>query len=391
MRTPVYMDHHATTPLDPQVLAAMMPYFTEQFGNPASLFHRSGWIAREAVEQARKKVAAAINARPREIIFTSGATEANNLAIKGIAAAYRSKGNHIITAATEHQCVLASCRHLEREGFRITVLPVERDGSIDLSALEAAIGPDTILVSLMTANNEIGTIHPVAEIGRICRSHGVLFHTDATQAVGRIPVDVEAMQIDLLSFSAHKLYGPKGTGVLYLRSKDPIVTVEPQMDGAGHEHGMRSGTLNVPGIVGCAKAVQIAVETMDEETRRTASLRDVLQEGLLTIAGATVNGKSGMRLPNNLSMTFPGVRAETLMNAMTDIAVSAGAACTTEEADGARTSHVLRAIGLSDDEAVSTVRFGLGRTTTADDVRHVISRFTETVAAMRETTYAGAP
>ncbi|MEI7907274.1 MAG: IscS subfamily cysteine desulfurase [Bacteroidota bacterium] len=383
---PVYMDYHATTPVDARVLDAMMPFFSEHFGNAASLQHRFGWIAKESVDIARKKIADAINAQPKEIIFTSGATESNNCAVKGAAEANRSKGNHIITTQIEHSCVMESCRRLERNGFSVTYLPVDAFGNVSVDKLANAITDKTILVSVMTANNEIGTIQPVSAIGKMCAARGILFHTDATQAVGRLPIDVETMNIHLLSFSSHKMYGPKGIGALYIRSKNPRVAVTAQIDGAGHEYGMRSGTLNVAGIAGFGKAVQIAMEEMDVENERIFRLRNRLQEQLLKIGGTTVNGNSAERLPNNLSVTFHGVNADQLMTEMNDVAVSAGSACTSEETGDIQYSRVLHAIGLDENAGKSTIRFGLGRFTTEEEVDYAANRIQSVVVQRREQT-----
>ncbi len=383
---PVYMDYHATTPVDARVLDAMMPFFSEHFGNAASLQHRFGWIAKESVDIARKKIADAINAQPKEIIFTSGATESNNCAVKGAAEANRSKGNHIITTQIEHSCVMESCRRLERNGFSVTYLPVDAFGNVSVDKLANAITDKTILVSVMTANNEIGTIQPVSTIGKMCAARGILFHTDATQAVGRLPIDVETMNIHLLSFSSHKMYGPKGIGALYIRSKNPRVAVTAQIDGAGHEYGMRSGTLNVAGIAGFGKAVQIAMEEMDVENERIFRLRNRLQEQLLKIGGATVNGNCAERLPNNLSVTFNGVNADQLMTEMNDVAVSAGSACTSEETGDIQYSRVLHAIGLDENAGKSTIRFGLGRFTTEEEVDYAANRIQSVVVQRREQT-----
>ncbi len=383
---PVYMDYHATTPVDARVLDAMMPFFSEHFGNAASLQHRFGWIAKESVDIARKKIADAINAQPKEIIFTSGATESNNCAVKGAAEANRSKGNHIITTQIEHSCVMESCRRLERNGFSVTYLPVDAFGNVSVDKLANAITDKTILVSVMTANNEIGTIQPVSTIGKMCAARGILFHTDATQAVGRLPIDVETMNIHLLSFSSHKMYGPKGIGALYIRSKNPRVAVTAQIDGAGHEYGMRSGTLNVAGIAGFGKAVQIAMEEMDVENERIFRLRNRLQEQLLKIGGTTVNGNSAERLPNNLSVTFHGVNADQLMTEMNDVAVSAGSACTSEETGDIQYSRVLHAIGLDENAGKSTIRFGLGRFTTEEEVDYAANRIQSVVVQRREQT-----
>ncbi len=389
VKTPVYMDYHATTPVDKRVVEAMLPFFSEHFGNAASLQHRFGWVAKEAVESARKKVAAAVHALPGEIVFTSGATESNNLALKGIAEAYRSKGNHIITTEIEHSCVLESCKNLERHGFAVTYLPVDKTGRISIDDLSAAITPHTILVSVMTANNEIGTIQPMEEIGEVCGRNDILFHTDAAQAAGRILVDVRKMKIHLLSLASHKMYGPKGVGALFIRSGSPRIAVETQMDGAGHERGIRSGTLNVAGIVGFGKAAQIAVDEMDREIERTSRLRDRLQEQLELIEHVSVNGHRSERLPNNLNMSFHGVNADQLMTEMSDVAISAGSACISEDTGTEQYSHVLKAIGLDAAAAKSSVRFGLGRFTTEEEVDFASERIRSTVAHLRELSSVG--
>ena len=390
MKTPIYLDYHATTPVDKRVLDAMMPFFQEHFGNAASLQHRFGWIAKEAVEIARKKIAEAINAQPREIIFTSGATESNNLAIKGVAEAYRSHGNHIIVSQIEHKCVLESCKRLEQEGFVVTYLPVDSTGKVHVEEIQHAITDKTILVSVMMANNEIGTIQPIAEIGKMCAERSVLFHTDATQAVGRLPIDVAAMNIHLLSFASHKMYGPKGVGALYLRSKNPRTSILPQIDGAGHENGLRSGTLNVSGIVGFGKAVQIAMSEMEEENGRLFRLRNYLQEQLLRSMNVTVNGHPLDRLPQNLNMTFHGIYADRLMTEMNDIAVSAGSACTSEEIGDIQYSHVLHAIGLDAEAGRSTIRFGLGRFTTDEEIEYTVKTIQTIVPKLKEHVSVGA-
>lgn len=387
MRIPIYMDYHATTPLDPRVLEAMLPYFTELFGNPASRHHQFGWKAEEAVENARSVIARGIRAEAREIYFTSGATESNNLAIKGVAESYRNKGDHVVTCATEHHAVLDVCRRLEKQGLRVTYLPVDEYGLVDLDDVRKAITEKTILISVMTANNEIGTIHPIEVIGRLCREREVFFHTDATQAVGKVPVDVQAMNIDLMSFSAHKIYGPKGVGALYVRRRNPRVRLTPQIDGGGHENGLRSGTLNVPGIVGFARAFEICIHVMEEESRRLARLRDQLK-GLLfgTIDGIFLNGHPEFRLPHNLHVSFAGVEAEALMMEMKEIAVSTGAACTTASP---KPSHVLRALGHTEERIHSSIRFGLGRFTTEEEVGYVADRVAEAVEKLRSLSPAG--
>jgi cysteine desulfurase len=377
----IYMDYHATTPVDPRVLEAMLPYFTKHFGNPSSRQHRAGWEADEAVGRARTAVAEAIGASPREIVFTSGATEANNLALKGTAAALRSRGEHIVTVRTEHNSVLDVCRRLERGGLRVTYLDVDADGLLDPAAVAAAITGETILVSVMLANNEIGTLQPLEEIGRICRSRGVLLHTDATQAVGKVPVDVERLRVDLLSMSAHKVYGPKGVGFLYVRRSGSRPLPVSQNDGGGQEGGLRSGTLNVPGIVGCAKAVGIATAEMDSEAARLSAWRDgMFRSWQETPGGVRLNGHPTRRLPNNLNVSFPGVEDTVLMMSMKDVALSSGSACSSSKPEA---SHVLAALGLGRELAGSAVRFGLGRFTTGEEVEYVTRRVAEEVARLR--------
>jgi cysteine desulfurase len=378
----VYLDHHATTPLDPRVLDAMMPYLTGKFGNAASRSHRFGWEAEQAVEAARKQIASLIGASPQEIIFTSGATESDNLAIKGVAEAYAGQGDHIIACAIEHKAVLDVCRMLERRGTRVTLLPVDRDGRVDPSAVEAAIDQRTVLVSIMYANNEVGTIQPAAEIGRICRQRGVLFHSDAAQAVGKVPVSVDRECIDLLSISAHKLYGPKGVGALYVRRRDPRVRLSAQMDGGGHEHGMRSGTLNVPGIVGLGYACALCAREMNEESARLGRLRDRLRAKLESeLDGVCVNGSMDRRLPHNLNMSFARVESESLMMGMRGVAVSSGSACTSAVIEP---SYVLRAMGVGDDAAHSSIRFGFGRFNTEEDVDCAAEGLIQAVNRLRE-------
>ena len=380
VKTPVYLDYHATTPCDERVIEAMLPYFCERFGNAASRSHSFGWAAEKAVDQARAQVARLIGATPREVIFTSGATESDNLALKGVAEAYRSRGNHILTLTIEHSAVLDTCRWLEGQGCSISRLPVEKDGRVDLARLEAAFTPQTILVSIMAANNEIGVVQDMEAIGRLCRSRGVLLHTDATQAAGKIPVDVERWQVDLASLSGHKMYGPKGVGALYVR-QNPKVELACQQHGGGHERGMRSGTLNVPAIVGLGKAAEIAMAEMGEESVRLAGLRDRLLAGIRAqIPDVQVNGSLEHRLPNNLHLTFSGVDGETLMMSMSDLAVSSGSACTSAKMAA---SHVLRALGLNDDEAHRSLRFGLGRWTSAEEIEFAIGRVTEAVQQLR--------
>ena len=384
VKTPIYLDNHATTPVDPRVLEVMLPYFTEKFGNASSKSHSFGWEGEAAIDVAREQVAKLIHARsPREIVFTSGATESDNLAVKGVAEAYRDKGNHIVTCATEHKAVLDSCKVLQKRGFEVTYLPVKSDGLLELENLSAALTDKTILVSLMAGNNEIGTIHPIKEIGRMTRSRGILFHTDATQAVGKVPVDVEEMQIDLLSITAHKMYGPKGVGALYVRSSaHPKVKVMPLIDGGGHEQGMRSGTLNVTGVVGLGAACAIAQKEMAAEGERIIALRERLRQGLCSqLDDVRLNGHPSERLPGNLNMSFAYVEGESLMMALKEIAVSTGSACTSASLEP---SHVLKAIGLKDELAHTSIRFGLGRFNTEEEVDYTISRVVEEVRRLRE-------
>ncbi|HLH03314.1 MAG TPA: IscS subfamily cysteine desulfurase [Bryobacteraceae bacterium] len=379
---PIYLDNHATTPVDPRVFEAMKPYFVEKFGNAASRNHSFGWTAEEAVERARKQVAGLIGADAKEIVFTSGATEANNLALKGVIEAYGTRGNHIITQTTEHKGVLDTCRHLEKQGWRVTYVPVERDGRVDPEKVRAAITDQTLLISIMYANNEIGVIQPLREVGQIAKEAGVLFHSDAVQAVGKIPVDVEADGIDLLSLTAHKFYGPKGIGALYVRRRNPRVQLTAQMDGGGHERGMRSGTLNVPGIVGLGAAAALAKEEMASESARVAALRDRLKDRLLSqLDEVTINGSTGHRLPNNLSLSFAHVESESLLMALNDVALSSGSACTSATIEP---SYVLKALGLSDEAAHSSVRFGIGRFNTEEEIDYVAGRVIEAVGKLRE-------
>ncbi len=381
MKQPIYLDNNATTPLDPRVLEAMLPYFTEKFGNAASRNHAFGWVAEEGVDYAREQVAKLIGCTEKEIIFTSGATEADNLAIKGVFEMYKEKGNHIITAVTEHKAVLDTCKHLEKNGARVTYLAVKEDGLIDLAELEAAMTPETILVSIMYGNNEIGVIQPVKEISAIAHKHGALFMTDATQAVGKIPVDVNADGIDLMAFSAHKMYGPKGVGVLYVRRKNPRVKVTAQMDGGGHERGMRSGTLNVPGIVGLGKACELCRLEMESEAKRLSALRDKLESTLTKLEESYVNGNTQHRLPHVANISFKYVEGEGLMMAMSDLAVSSGSACTSASLEP---SYVLKSLGLSDDLAHSSIRYGLGRFTTEEEIDHAIEITQKAVNHLRE-------
>jgi cysteine desulfurase len=382
LKLPIYLDHNATTPMDPRVLEAMIPYFTENFGNAASRNHSFGWHAEEAVDYAREQVAKLIGADPKEIIFTSGATEGDNLAIKGVFEMYASKGNHIITCTTEHKAVLDTCKHLEKLGAEVTYLEVQPDGLVDLKALEAAMRPTTILVTIMYANNEIGVVQPVKEISAIAKKHGALFFTDGVQAVGKIPVDVNADGIDIMAFTAHKMYGPKGVGALYVRRKNPRVKVTAQMDGGGHERGMRSGTLNVPGIVGFGKAAEIARTDMAADTERISKLRDKLENALKQIDESYVNGNPAHRLPHVSNISFKYVEGEGLMMGFNkDIALSSGSACTSASLEP---SYVLKALGLGDDLAHSSLRFGLGRYTTEEQIDFTIKAVTDTVLKLRE-------
>ncbi len=384
MKLPVYMDNHATTPADPRVVEAMMPYFTERFGNAASHQHRFGWEADGAVEHARKTIARAINADSKEIVFTSGATEANNLVLKGVAEALRAKGNHIVTSKTEHRSVLDVCAVLEKSGFRVSYIDADEHGIVHPESVREAITDDTVLVSVMMANNEIGSIAPIAEIGKLCLEKGVLFHSDATQAFGKTAVDVRSMNIHLLSMSAHKMYGPKGIGALYVRSKNPRVRVVQQQDGGGHEQGMRSGTLNVPAIVGFGRAVEIAMRELPEESARVASLRDRLETRLLSIDGVRRNGHSEHRLYSTISVTIPFVTADNLISELkNDVALSSGSACSSADRDAGKVSHVLSAIGLDSDSARCTIRIGLGRFTTVEEVEYVSSKIGDAVASLR--------
>ncbi|MGH9445633.1 MAG: IscS subfamily cysteine desulfurase [Terriglobia bacterium] len=381
MNFPIYMDHHATTPVDTRVLDAMLPFYTHKFGNASSRSHRFGWEAEEAVETARRQVAELIGARSREIIFTSGATESDNLAIKGVARAGRNSGNHIITLPTEHKAVLDSCHTLEGEGFRITYLPVKPDGLVDPDDVRAALAEGAILVSIMTAHNEIGVIQPIAEIGRLCRERGVLFHTDAVQAVGKIPIDVEAQHVDLMSITAHKIYGPKGVGALYVRDAVPPLPLVSLLDGGGHERGLRSGTLNVPGIVGLGKACEICSREMPEESGRLRSLRDLLRDGIFShLDDVHVNGSLERRLPQNLNLSFAQTESDSLLMSLPDVALSTGSACNSANPEP---SYVLKALGAPDDLAYSSLRFGLGRFNTQEEVEYVIGRVAEAVTSLR--------
>ncbi len=382
MNLPIYMDNNATTPVDPQVLEAMLPYFCEEYGNAASRNHSFGWRAEEAVGRAREQVARLIGAKPREIIFTSGATESDNLALKGVAEMYQEKGDHIITQVTEHKAVLDTAKRLECQGFEVTYLPVDRDGLVDPDDVEWAFRETTILISIMAANNEIGTLQPVEEIGRIAKEREVLFHSDAAQALGKTPVDVIAWGTDLVSLSAHKMYGPKGVGALYVRGRDPRVRLSPMMDGGGHERGMRSGTLDVPGIVGFGAACELAFQEMEAEAERIRALRDRLQSGILShLEEVYLNGHPDRRLPGTCNLSFAYVEGESLMMGLNEIAVSSGSACTSAILEP---SHVLRALGVGEELAHSSIRFSLGRFNTEEEVDYVIKRVKETVERLRE-------
>ncbi len=378
----IYLDHHATTPVDPRVLDAMLPYFTRLYGNAASRNHAFGWAAEEAVEQARSQVARLIGATAKEIVFTSGATESINLALKGAAEVYAAKGKHLVTSAVEHKATLDTCAYLETQGFRVTVLGVDAYGRVRPDELDAALTPDTTLVSLIHGNNEVGTLHDLATLGAICRAKGVLFHVDAAQTLGKVPLDVEAMRIDLLSVSAHKLYAPKGVGALYVRRKNPRVRLAPQMHGGGHERGMRSGTLNVPGIVGLGKACEVAMTEMAEEALRVGGLRDRLYQGLRdALPGVALNGHPTERLPGNLNVSFEGVAGENLMSGFKEIAVSSGSACTSASLEP---SHVLRAMGVPDALIHGSIRFGLGRSTTEAEIDRTLEVVIDQVRKVRE-------
>src|SRR5277367_3607164 len=382
MKSPIYLDYHATTPMDPRVLDAMLPYFTAHFGNAASRNHSFGWEAEKAVEHARKQIADLVGANSKEIIFTSGATESNNLAIKGVAEMYAEKGNHIITVATEHKAVLDTCKKLEKQGFRVTYLSLAPDGLVTLDQIREAITDKTILVSVMYANNEIGVVQPIAEIGKLLKEKGILFHTDAVQAVGKIPVNVITDNVDLMSITAHKMYGPKGVGALYVRRKSPRVQITAQMDGGGHERGMRSGTLNVPGIVGLGEACAICHANMPEESKRMAFLRDKLRGKLeAELDEVYINGTMEHRLPNNLNISFAYVEGESLLMGINDIAVSSGSACTSATLEP---SYVLKALGAGDDLAHSSIRFGIGRFNTEEEVDYVTAKVIDVVKKLRE-------
>jgi len=379
---PIYLDCHSTTPVDDRVVQAMLPYFTEHFGNAASNNHQYGWESEAAVKQARETIAKAIKAAPEEIIFTSGATESNNLAIKGVAEAYFQKGKHIITVQTEHNAVLDPCKYLETLGFKVTYLPVKPDGLIDLGELEAAFRPDTILVSVMAANNEIGVLQPLAKIGEMCGSRDVLFHTDAAQAIGKIPLDVQNMKIHLMSLTAHKVYGPKGIGALYVRRRNPRVKLAPQLHGGGHERGLRSGTLNTPQIVGFAKAVELGIGEMKSESKRLIKLRDRLWAKLSTLDGVCLNGHPTERLPGNLNISVEGVDgAALLLGLQPVVAVSSGSACTSAKV---APSHVLKALGHSESLAYASIRFGIGRFNTPEEIDRVAEAAIATITALRK-------
>ncbi len=383
LKFPIYLDYHASTPVDPRALGAMLPYFSEHFGNAASKTHPFGWKADDAVEAGRRQVAALIGASAKEIVFTSGATESNNLALKGVAHAFRSRGNHIVTLTTEHKAVLDSCHHLEDEGFAVTYLGVGPDGLIDLDALRDAITDRTILVSVMAANNEIGVLQPIAAIGAIARERGVLFHTDAVQAIGKVPFDVSKLPVDLASMTAHKTYGPKGVGALYVRRGEVKLDLEPLMDGGGHERGLRSGTLNVPGIVGFGKAAEIAKAEMATESPRLAALRDRLLAALRAeVSDLHVNGSLDARLPHNLNVSFPGVPGESLLLGIDDICVSAGSACSSGSEEP---PYVLKALGMDADLARASIRFGLGRYTTEEEIDYTAGKVSAVVRQLRQT------
>ncbi len=381
LKLPIYMDHHATTPVAPEVFEAMRPYFLEHFGNAASRSHVFGHVAEAAVETARAQIAHAIGCKSMEVVFTSGATEADNLALKGVAHAYREQGTHLVTSAIEHHAVLDTCKRLEREGFEVTYLPVDRQGRVDPDAVAKAITPRTILVSIMLANNEIGTIQPLAEIGKICKARGVLLHSDAVQGLGKIPVSVDALGVDLMALTAHKLYGPKGVGALYVRMNKPRVKLEPQMDGGGHERGRRSGTLNVPGIVGFGKACELAERLMAGEAVRLTALRERLREGLFRrLDHLALNGHPTERLPGNLHVSFAAVDGTSLMMSLKDVAVSAGSACASGSLEP---SHVLKALGVKGELAQAAIRFGLGRDNSEEEVDYVCDRIVEQVHRLR--------
>jgi cysteine desulfurase len=382
IKLPIYMDNHATTPVDPRVVEAMLPYFNDKFGNAASRNHEFGWVAEEAVENARGQIARLINATPKEIVITSGATESTNLAIKGVAEMYREKGNHVITQVTEHKATLDTCKRLEKYGYEVTYLPVQKDGRINLVELRHAITPKTILISIMYANNEIGVVQPIAEIGKIAKEKGVFFHVDGVQAVGKIPVDVQADGIDLMSISAHKIYGPKGVGALYVRRKNPRVQLAAIIDGGGHERGMRSGTLNVPGIVGLGKACELCQQEMAKEGKELSRLREKLTHSIMSRLDETfINGSMEHRLPHNINISFAYVEGESLLMGINDIAVSSGSACTSATLEP---SYVLKALGVGEDLAHTSIRFGIGRFNTEEEVDYVADRVVDTVTRLRE-------
>lgn len=379
--TPIYLDNNATTRVDPRVVEAMLPYFTEKYGNSASRNHEYGWEAEEGVDHAREQIASLIGATPKEIIFTSGATESDNLALKGVANMYKKKGNHIITVVTEHKAVIDPAKRLERDGFQVTFLPVDKDGLVTAEQVAEAITDQTILVSIMAGNNEIGTVQPIGEIGKVCKDKGVLFHTDAVQAVGKLPVDVNEMGIDLLSMTAHKMYGPKGIGALYVRRKNPRVRLDPIIDGGGHERGMRSGTLPVPSIVGFGAACELCSKEMEAEAKRSRALRDRLHEGIAgQLDEVYLNGHSTHRLPGNLNLSFAYVEGEALMMGIKEIAVSSGSACTSASLEP---SYVLRALGVGDELAHSSLRFGIGRFTTEEEIDYVANAVVKAVNHLR--------
>jgi cysteine desulfurase len=382
LKFPIYLDNHATTPMDPRVLEVMMPYFVDQFGNAASRNHSFGWVAEEAVEKSRKQIADLIGATSKEIVFTSGATESNNLAIKGVVEMYAQKGNHVITAATEHKAVLDTCKRIEKHGAKVTYLPVRTDGLVDLDQLRDAMTDKTVLVSIMYGNNEIGTVQPMREISKLCREKGALLHTDATQAVGKIPVNVLEDGIDLMSFTGHKMYGPKGVGALYVRRKSPRVQLTAQMDGGGHERGMRSGTLNVPGIVGFGHAAELCRQLMPEEMAKHGAMRDRLKDMLMAeLDEVYINGTMESRLPHNLNISFAYVEGESLLMGINDIAVSSGSACTSATLEP---SYVLKALGAGDDLAHSSIRFGIGRFNTDEELDYAAAKVIDVVKKLRE-------
>lgn len=381
LKLPVYLDNHATTPLDPRVLEAMLPFLTSKFGNAASNSHSFGWEAAAAVESARRQIASAIGASPQEIVFTSGATESDNLAVLGVAEAQRSRGNHVITAVSEHKAILDSCKYLEKHGYRITWLPVKSDGLVDLDQLKDSFTPQTILVTIMAANNETGVLQPIEEIGRLCRERGILFHSDAVQALGKVPLNVHSANLDLASLTAHKLYGPKGCGALFV-SSSVAQHLQPMIHGGGHEHGLRSGTLNVPGIVGFGKACEIAQKEMPEESCRIAGLRNRLRDRLTSaLDQVVINGSMEHRVPGNLNMSFLHVEGETLLTGLHDVALSSGSACSSGKTEA---SHVLKALGLSDEAAGCAIRFGIGRFNTEAEIDYVAERVIELVKNLRE-------